>query len=46
MVHLCEGCGANGDTRSEVEHKDDCPDKFKITKICMKSGKAPHLPKD
>ena len=42
MVHICAGCGAKADTRSDVSHYKDCPSKFKIKKFCSKSGKHPH----
>ena len=45
MVYFCEGCENNGDSRSSLKHAESCESK-KVIKICMKSGKGMHLPKE
>ena len=45
MIYLCEGCEENGDSRNSVKHAETCEGK-KIIKVCMKSGKGMHQPKD
>ena len=45
MVYLCEACGENGDNRINLKHGEGCKERFKVTKICMKSGSSPHVSK-
>jgi hypothetical protein len=42
IVYLCETCGESNDSQYEVKHKPDCASK-NTTKVCTKSGTAPHL---
>ena len=45
MAYLCEACGKNSDSRSNFKHKKGCKERFKIAKVCMKSGTSPHVSK-
>jgi len=44
VAYLCESCDESGDLQSEVKHKTECKNRLSVTKICMKSGTAPHVP--
>ena len=46
MVYLCEACGENGDNRTNLKHGEGCKERFKVAKICMKSGTSPHVSKE
>ncbi len=44
MAYLCESCGQSGDTQAELKHDAECKNRLSATKICAKSGTAPHVP--
>jgi hypothetical protein len=44
VVYLCESCDEGGDVQSEIKHKAECKNRIGVTKICLKSGTAPHVP--
>ena len=49
VTYECETCGAKSNVESEIKHKPDCKPKAVgsgIKKVCLKSGKPPHVAKD
>jgi hypothetical protein len=46
VVHQCGGCEEWGDTQAEIRHKTDCKNRLATVKVCLKSGTAPHAPKE
>ncbi len=44
IAYLCESCGQSGWVRDEIKHGEECKNRLSATKICQKSGTAPHAP--
>jgi hypothetical protein len=47
-TYKCEVCNVTATVESGIKHKEDCKPKFGngVVKVCLKSGKEPHVGKD
>lgn len=45
MVYECKGCEGEGENQGEIAHKSDCKNRLAVRKVCMESGKPPHVGK-
>jgi len=43
ITYQCRTCEVTAQVQAELEHKEDCANKFGIDRHCAKSGKAPHV---